>query len=385
MEKERVKLLFEKYIRKTLTAEEALEFESYIDDPSLEALLRQSVEDTWDNFSESEQADRPALESITKTLEDDVFYRIAELDKKKVKPLSFYWRYAAAVLVLVSALGLLVFKLVTGESKDDFAVNKVITIAPGTNRASLYLADGKEIVLSEKMEGIEVENGLIRYENGATIVGDAKPQELLIAIPRGGKYKLQLADGTKVWLNASSSLRYPSVFSGAERIVEIKGEAYFEVHHDPKHPFLVKSGTQMVRVLGTSFNINTYREDVAITTLVNGKIALHTSKGIEKILLPGEQATNNTNGLSLNKVNVQDYIAWKDDLIVLNNQDLQDVLKQLERWYDVEFVEIDLIPVRKTLSGEIPRNTNLSTILQALEEQANISFEIKGRRIMVRN
>ncbi|RZK70356.1 MAG: DUF4974 domain-containing protein, partial [Pedobacter sp.] len=192
-------------------------------------------------------------------------------------------------------------------------------------------------------------------------------------------------DGTKVWLNASSSLKYPSAFRGSDRVVEVKGEAYFEVYHDSRHPFLAKSGSQVVKVLGTSFNINTYRQDAAITTLVEGRIALHSSKGIEKVLLPGEQALNNGTGLILSKVNTQDYIAWKDDLIVLNNQNLQDVLRQLERWYDVEFVEIDLEPVRKTLSGEIPRNTNLSTILQALEEQTNIRFEIKGRRIMVRN
>lgn len=371
----------------SLTADEALELTTYIDDPSQEALLRKSVGDAWRSFPKNQENDALEVEGIIANLEENVFQQIDGLEDKKIKKrrtVPLYWRYAAAIAVFFCAVGILIYTF-----RNDLGVSSIDSqkadIGPGTHKASLLLANGKTIVLSEKMEGIRVEGNLISYDNGEMLVDQTSPQDLLMKVPRGGKYKLQLSDGTKVWLNATTSLKYPSVFQGTKRIVEVEGEAYFEVHHDSTRPFLVKCGTQTVTVLGTSFNINNYQREEAITTLVDGRIALRATSGAEKILLPGDQAVMNGNSFNLHKVNTQDYIAWKDDLIVLNDQKFQDIFSQLERWYDVEFIGADLVNERRTLSGEIPRNTNLSTILQALEEQLHVKFEIKGRRIMIKN
>lgn len=387
MKRERIQPLFEKYLQGSLTAEEASELQEYMDDPSLEPILRQTLNKSWDRLDKSGADIELEVEGVTKNLENNVLQHIGRLEKRSRKIVPLYWRYAAALAVIFSALGLIIYTLNKNSVtiKDGYTYGNVEDVAPGTNKATLLLANGKKIELSEKMESIQVTGNFIRYGNGEIVVDHTVPQDLLISVPRGGKYELQLSDGTKVWLNAASSLKYPSTFIGDQRVVELMGEAYFEVQHDSRHPFIVKTETQTVKVLGTSFNINTYRKK-EVTTLVQGKIALHTAKGDEKILSPGDQATINANRLTVGKVNTQDYTAWKDGLIVLNDQDLQEIFHQLERWYDVEFVNGELAQANhRTLSGEIPRNTNLSAILQALEEQINVKFEIKGRRIMIRN
>lgn len=378
--------LFEKYLQNNLSKTEAEALEGAINDPSSEAPLKQSISAAFHHPEQNGVSDT-VVEEITGTLEKKVFGRIhlGEKNVMIIKP--NYWRYAVAAVILVCTVGLVLYTFHKKSESTAIATSGYDSrkdIAPGTSRATLTLNNGKTIVLSEKMEGIRVKDGHIHYENGDMLVNQTSSQ-ITMTVPRGGKYKLQLSDGTRVWLNAATSLTYPTNFSGPERVVEVNGEAYFEVQHDKDHPFLVKSGMQTVRVLGTAFNINTYQGEKAITTLVNGQIALRPAKGDEKILTPGDQAITNGHELTLSKVLTQDYIAWKDDLIVLNNQDLNDIFKQLERWYDVEFINTDLTRTRKTLSGEIPRNTNLSAILQALEEQAHVKFEIKGRRIMIRN
>ncbi len=370
----------------SLSAEEAEELERYIDDPSLESMLQSSVKEEWDDFNETEAAVGQEIDGIVAGLESKVQERIDAMEKTKVRTIPLYWRYAAAVAFIFFSLGLLIYSLRKSPAPaySLSSNNHRKDIAPGTNRATLVFDNGKSIQLSEKMEGISVTENVIRYENGAVLVDHAAQQYLTLAVPRAGKYKLTLSDGTKVWLNAASSLKYPSTFRGRERLVEVQGEAYFEVQHDSAHPFIVKTTQQNVTVLGTAFNVNTYNKDKETTTLVRGRIALTNDRGGKKILLPGDQAVVRGDLFAVSKVNTQDYTAWKDDLIVLNDQDIYDIFRQLERWYDVEFVNMDAIHANKTLSGEIPRNTPLSAILQALEEQTHVKFEINGRRIMIK-
>ena len=386
VKEERLQLLFKKYIQNSLTAEESQELEEYIDDPSLAPLLQSTIEETWNDAGESELSNSVQIDEVVKDLENKVQLRIDTLERTKVLSFPSYWRYAAAVVLVLASLGVLMYTLnrPVQESTTLSALNNNNDIAPGTNRATLLLANGRSITLSEEMEGINVTGNSISYENGTVLLDHTNQQFLTIAVPRGGKYKLRLSDGTRVWLNAASSLKYPNAFQGDSRIVEVHGEAYFEVQADSKHPFIVKTENQSIKVLGTAFNVNTYDKEKTTTTLVHGRIALTNAKGVDKILSPGDQAVVKGSVFDINKVNSQDYIAWKDDLLVLNDQDIYDIFKQLERWYDVEFVNIELIQANKTLSGEIPRDTHLSAILQALEEQIHVKFEITGRRIMIK-
>jgi len=370
----------------SLTAEESQELERYIDDASLTLQLQKCINEAWTDADESETTNEVYLDEIVESLPNKVLQRINSLEKPKVASITSYWRYAAAVIVAFIALGIVIYALNKPDTNPTAlsAINRQ-EIAPGTNRATLLLANGKAIQLSEAMEGINVTGEQISYEDGSVLLAHTAQQYLTMTVPRGGKYKLRLSDGTKVWLNAASSLKYPNTFQGNERVVEVQGEAYFEVQQDLEHPFIVKTETQTIKVLGTAFNVNTYNNNKATTTLIHGRIALTNTKGVEKILSPGEQAVVKGEVFTLSKVNAQDYIAWIDDLIMLNDQDIHDIFRQLERWYDVEFVNMDLIHADKTLSGEIPRNTNLSAILQALEEQIHVKFEINGRRIMIKN
>ncbi len=370
-------------MRDSLTAEEAKELERYIDDPSLGPQLQNSITEEANRFEENGAIADQDIDAIVEGLENRVQQRLDKMKRNKQVPIPLYWRYAAAIIVVFLSVGLLFYPLSNRlGSTQHFSTIK--DIPPGTNKATLVLANGKSIALKENVEGINVTDHLIRYDDGTVLLDHSNSQYLKLVVPRAGKYKLKLSDGTQVWLNAASSLKYPSTFQGAERVVEVQGEAYFEVQHDSEHPFVVKTAKQTIKVLGTAFNINNYSDDKATTTLVHGKIALTSVRGAYKVLAPGDQAIIKGDIFTINKVNTQDYIAWKEDLIVLNDQDIHDVFRQLERWYDVEFVNIDVIKANKTLSGEIPRNTNLSAILQALEEQIHVKFEINGRRIMIK-
>lgn len=385
-ETNRLQLLFEKYLQDSLTAEEAEELEKHIDNPALEFQLRNGVREIMNHYDERTDIEQPDIDTAFAGLEMKVNQRIAEQQKVKTLKLSTYLRYAAAVAIAIFSLGVLIYTLtdLKKPAKVQLAESATNDIAPGTNRATLTLANGEKIKLNETKAGIDVTGNSIRYENGGVLVNHTHLQNLTLSVPRAGKYKLKLSDGTKVWLNAASSLSYPSSFEGKERVVEVTGEVYFEVTHDTQHPFVVKTAQQRITVLGTAFNVNTYTIDRITTTLVNGRVALSSVSGLNKVINPGDQAILNHSGFEVKKVNTQDYIAWKDDLLVLNDQDLHDILRQLERWYDIEFINMETLSAHKNLSGEIPRNTSLSAILQALEEQIHVKFEINGRRIMIK-
>lgn len=385
MKQEQLKLLFDKYIEDSLTEEEAVALEKYINDPSLSSQLRNVISEAADQIGDDNGFAEQEVELVVDGLENKVWQRIHNLDKQKPKVLPLYWRYAAAIMVVLFSAGLLLYKFKAPKAIAPALVASGKDVPPGTNRATLVLANGKHIQLSEQMDGINVSGDLIRYDNGTVLLDHPAQQYLTLTVPKAGKYKLKLSDGTQVWLNAASSLSYPSVFEGRERVVEVEGEAYFEVQHDAAHPFIVKTTKQTIKVLGTAFNINTYIEEKAATTLVHGSVALRAANGATKVLSPGQQAILKGDAFEVNKVNTQDYVAWKEDLIVLNNQGLREIFGQLARWYDVDFVNIEAIDTNRTLSGEIPRNIHLSAILQALEEQLHVKFEINGRRIMIKN
>jgi len=324
--------------------------------------------------------------------------------------------YAAAVLIAATAVTWMFFGEGYRHSGSD-SKPTATDIAPGGNRAVLTLADGRTVDLSEAQTGIIVGNG-ITYLDGSSVLGEnvstgergklhklTPSQTHTLTTPKGGMYQITLPDGSRIWLNAGSTLTYPSQFDSNERVVELEGEAYFDISEQwsvaggkslralgEKIPFLVKTSTQTVEVLGTEFNISAYADDLGTkTTLVTGlvRVVPTTDHQSPITMKPGQQVTTRLpdggqTAIVINDVDVTRYTAWREGLIVLEQQTLPEILRQLARWYDVEFISEVPLPATATLSGEIPRTISLSGLLKALEDQTRLQFTIQeGRRIMI--
>lgn len=299
--------------------------------------------------------------------------------------------YAAAVAIVLS-IGLFLLNKEPGHN--NHVVERLADdIPPGGNRATLTLADGRIVPLSETQAGIVVTDG-IAYLDGSSVFEEQRNKEtreqghdelLTLTTPKGGTYQITLPDGTKVWLNAASTLKYPNHFDGDKRVIEVVGEAYFSVKHDAKRLFKVVSNGQEVQVLGTEFNISAYLDDPEVkTTLVEGKVRLSLASDKSVVLTPGQQATNRGSSFEVKHVDIFDYTAWRNGIIVLNGARLPDVIRQLERWYNVA-IELPELETNKTAYVMINRNENLSSVLKALEETYHVKLKLEGRRVSVIN
>lgn len=267
-------------------------------------------------------------------------------------------------------------------------------IAPGGNRATLILADGKKIVLDDKARG------KIAEQSGVTVTKTADGQLSFrvskveqvnpeaynsIVTPRGGQYQISLPDGTQVWLNASSVLKFPSAFSSAERRVELSGEAYFEVAKNPHQPFKVTTSQQLVEVLGTHFNINSYHNEAATkTVLFEGAVKVSSiSSGASKILKPGQQSIVHDDVLEVFLADTEEALAWKNGLFIFNNEELESIMRKVSRWYDVDVVYKNDEVRKDVFGGSVSRFGNVSEILRMLEITGNVHFSIDGNKIIV--
>lgn len=284
--------------------------------------------------------------------------------------------YVAAVCVL-SLSALMYYKLELKKSHTAI----IEDLAPGTNRASITLSDGRVIELSQDQHGVVLGDQL-QYEDGTLIqaMDNAEVVYATIATPKGGQYQITLSDGTKVWLNADSKLIYPSRFNGDSRAVELEGEAFFDVStiakNGKKTPFMVKTALQQVEVLGTQFNLKAYADDQGDTrtTLVEGAVSLHVADKILP-LIPGEQAVSSKQGLSKRKVDVGPYIAWRDNQFVFEEIELREALKILSRWYDFDFsIDHTVKPIH--LYASINRSKSLKEVLNILES-SGIKFRLE--------
>lgn len=317
---------------------------------------------------------------------------------KETKVISLWPRVAVAASIAL-LLGAGIFYFTKPKEQIPQFVEKPKEIAPGGTRGILTLSNGKQIVLSDisakdtiAKEGEKEEvtikmdaNGVITY----TINPDAEVSKEdanafnTLSTPTGGQYNIVLADGTKVYLNTVSSIKYPTRFNGDQRMVELEGEAYFEVAKNKDKPFIVKSANQAIEVLGTHFNVHAYNnESVVKTTLLEGSVAV-TYKNQKAILKPGQQSNvaDNSNRILIRKVDTEAAIAWKNGRFKFDNADLKSVMKQLERWYGIK-VEYrgDVSDVR--FNGGTFMNKNLSEVLKVLE-LSNIKFKVEGKTIIV--
>ncbi len=261
---------------------------------------------------------------------------------------------------------------------------------PGGNKAILTLADGSKVELDSATQGVLAQqNGVnvLQQKNGE-IAYDPQLQNSTatvyntVATPRGGQFQVMLPDGSHVWLNAASSIRFPTSFTGTERKVELTGEAYFEVAQNPSKPFLVTVAGVEVKVLGTHFNINAYNDEPAVnTTLLEGSVMVaHQEK--EAIIKPGQQASVKEHITIKDHVDIDALMAWKNGRFSYNEMDIQGIMRQISRWYDVEVIFEDNIKDSYTM--EVSRNVPLSKLLKYMEISGGAHFEMKEKKIIVR-
>jgi transmembrane sensor len=311
-----------------------------------------------------------------------------------------WWRYVAAAGVLI-AVGIYLFRPANRPPKTPVVVQAVQSDAkPNTSKAYLTLDNGRTIALDSVTSGLLATEGnmkVMKQENGALHYlgeGKASTDKLIynkVTVPRGSDVVyLQLGDGSKVWLNAASSIRYPVAFSEQERKVEITGEAYFEVagslsNAGQKKTFIVSKGNMNVIVLGTRFNVNAYDNEESIkVTLLEGSVKVRQEQ-LEKMIKPGQQAVLQDAKINVvNDVDVEQVMAWKEGKFVFNNTNIQLIMRQMERWYDLEPTRFENEEVKQwEFNGEISRYNNASKVLQLLEKTGSVKFKLEGKKILV--
>lgn len=264
-------------------------------------------------------------------------------------------------------------------------------IPPGTSKAILVTQEGKTVNLNTGVPVVEVAGGLkVKNQGNALIYTDTvldalKYEENQLIIPRGGEYSIRLSDGTQVWLNSASELRYPVHFAGGIRRVYLKGEAYFQVAHDKQQAFIVMTDEVEVKVYGTEFNVNTRVAGCVQTTLVNGSVSIRGGQSAEQMLQPDQMAEYNPeNGLmDIREVDVANYVSWKSGVYVFENRTVEQIMEELALWYDVEVFFRNNSSRSRCFSGSLPRYREIGEMLSMIEKTSYVRFEVKGRTVIV--
>lgn len=370
MDRQSVQDLLNKYLNGTCTAEEKLQLEQ------------------WYNQEMDRIEPLPPIEDLME-VEQEILQRLPVGKHKK----PYYLIAAVAVISLFLTVGVF-FWANDGQATIHDAL-------PGGNKAVLTLADGRKIDLSSEQDGVILAADAITYADGSELMTEISSDQAhhpspeayhTISTPRGGQYQVILPDGSKVWLNAASTLSYPANYDDNNREVKLDGEAYFEVKkrssiNQPKtrSPFTVKTAAQDIRVLGTEFNVSAYSdEEKTKTTLVTGEVRVSTSSDREEIvLLPGQEAVFSGNRMEVNQANIQAATSWKNGDFAFADEDIQRIMRQLARWYDVGIAYQGPITSEK-FGGKISRSKKLSQVLQLLEATEGIKFQIEDRKIIVK-
>ena len=371
-------LLYEKYISGLCSADEEKRLFEY--------------QDRFQMLSEDSSAAEELKPGDSTRIYNRIVDTLSEPSKKTFRIHTFY--KIAAVLVLTAGLGFLYrnnWSLSGSNRTPNSAMSASRPIKPGRSTAELKLSDGSVINLDQVNAGListlgktrisKDSAGSIVYANTSSASEDARNT---ISVPVGGNYKVILPDGTAVWLNASSSLTYPLAFRGKTRGVSLQGEAYFEVAKNPRMPFVVQVNSMQVTVLGTHFNVNAYNDHTGIqTTLVEGSVRL--SQGASQVVLkPGEQGNVDLSSskIQVAQANTNKVLAWKNGYFMFQDDDIQDIMQQIARWYDLE-VEYRGQLSNSRFGGIYSKNKDINELLKGLELTGLVHFKIEGRRVIV--
>ena len=396
-EKNNWEYLIEKFTKNTCTKEEFDQLLKWVEQDYNNEDLTEELRKHWENVGNENQGSSIDWEKKFSTLLDETRLGtpVIPLYRNHRKMRLIKWAAVASVLLLISVGGYFGFY---SRNKMSVEISKTTNehihpnrdVAPGGNKAILTLADGSIINLDSAQNGtlatqgnikvIKGEDGQLFYyvdQENSTAVGYNT-----ISTPRGGKYEIVLSDGTRVWLNAESSLEFPASFTGKTREVTLRGEGYFEVAKNALIPFHVKVDHMTIEVLGTHFNVNAYSEEPDIeTTLLEGSIKIKKA-GKVQILSPGEQAKFTSSGIFLNKnADLQQVMAWKEGFFLFDNTDIYTLMRQVARWYDVEVNFEGKIAV-EGFTGKISRNVPLSKFLKVLELN-EMHIKTEGKKITI--
>ncbi|MBO9675308.1 MAG: FecR domain-containing protein [Sphingobacteriaceae bacterium] len=389
-----IRKLYVKYLQGNSSAEELAElmrhFEKYGEKSPLMALIENELLQEAPNTEDSEEV-KEGLSKNYAVLQA----RLTTKDAKKTLPL---WWISAAACLLIAIGAVWVAYFSSGENiKELSTAKKYYThdLPAASNKAILTLENGKEISLNDSSEGVLAQNngisiqknkdGQVTFVLKGTDTNNERTKYNVISTPKGGKYDIVLSDGTKVYLNASSSLKFPNSFKGNERTVILTGEAFFEVSKNKKMPFIVNASSMKIKVLGTHFNVMAYEDEKNIqTTLVEGAVELKGGKG-KAVLKPGEQGSfsNQDNRIDVAPVDVSIATAWKDGYFVFDNSNLQEVMRQLARWYDLKIVYDGHLP-ESEFNGRIKRSSSLKKVLRVLESN-NVNFSLNGNTLTIKS
>lgn len=383
----RLKHLFRLYTEHSMTEEETLEFFSYVHDPVYAREVKQILGSSMEDEITGKELDL----AVQDRLLAHIFSRDLPVKRKKQ---SISWlKYAAAVLLVIS-IGVYFFFHMP-DTPYQYSKNN---IQPGKNKAILTLANGSNIVLDDAGEGeiarqagfsiVKKSNGQVVYTAVPNLYNVKVTHAVnTISTPKGGQYQVVLPDGSKVWLNAASSLKFPAVFAAEQRKVELSGEAYFEVSKDKTRPFIVKTSKQQVEVLGTHFNISSYADESNTRTdLFEGavRVTVVSASGQkqEVVLKPAQQSLVQENKISVQPSVEKEALAWKEGYFMFNNESIGSIMRKVARWYDVEILYKGDVQ-RETFIGRVSKYENVAELLKVLERTETIHFKIEGRKIIV--
>ncbi len=389
--KSRISYLLKVYSDGKATTEEEQDLFKWVARRGKEVPIKKHIEELVSSYNSNEVLPTVDWEHLYQNIIEEKNSRNLQLALRKI--IWPRWAAAAAALLMLGT-GYYFLTTIHKERKNLSGIEqpKVNDIAPpNTVNAVLTLSNGQKIILDSTGNGMLAKQGsvnVIKLADGqiAYSGGSKEIQYNTLTNPKGSKViSLMLADGSKVWLNTASSLRYPTAFAGNERKVEITGEAYLEVAHNPAMPFIVSKGNTSIKVLGTHFNVNAYDDESLLkVTLLQGSVSL-TAKGSRqpKMIEPGEQAQVNKNGhIQLtNSIDLNEVMAWKNGFFSFKGADIEGIMRQVSMWYNVE-VTIEK-PLHEKFYAEVSRNTSVSNLLQMLEATKAVKFKIEGKTISV--
>jgi len=405
MENPRLAILFNRMMAKTITSEEREELFSLLADLENKLYVAELFTKTWKEFESKHPVfrDDEGSEMLQQILRNE---SVDEHPLHKIGRNFTIWRMVSVASVLLLAMVTLLFLGVFRKSPELTLTQTVekYEIRPGTDSATITLGDGNTIILGKTGYGILAEeagmsihkskDGQISYTpSSKEISNEITTTYNTITIPKGGHYQLILPDGTEVHLNSESSLRFPTRFTGNIREVELNGEAYFSVSHKLQSetiptkgniPFVVKTPTQQVQVLGTIFNINAYGQALVRTTLVEGSVRIRSLDGKSVMLRPGETAINKEgeSDLTIIKANLDEELAWHNGYFIFNDEDIKSIMERVARWYDVE-VEYKGDMRDKRFGGIFQKSKSILQLLENFKATGLIDFKIEERRVVV--
>lgn len=380
-QQDRILYLLHRYVQRSATEAERRELTDWLASAQKEDIPEEFVTQLLDEYTPAAQENEPDWDNIYGRIRAG---RTEAGHRSGLRVISSAWfRYAAAAVLLLGLIGFFFVNRKTAEMQGTQVA--IGDIQPGKSGAVLTLSDGTQVVMDSLQNGVVaaqngsravLRNGQLSYDPTGVVTGNIVYNS--ISTPKGRQFEATLPDGTKVWLNAASSIRYPTVFTGDERKVEVTGEVYLEVAKDASKPFRLNvPGKAHIDVLGTSFNVSAYENDRMLNaTLLEGSIKVNGVK-----VMPGQQALVDGQTPVVSKADVNKAVAWKNGLFNFEGATLEEVMKQLERWYDIEVIYAGGIP-NIAFGGEMTKNISLQGLLIVLEK-SDVNFRLEGRKLIV--